>query len=186
WTAAVAVMGALAGGAYAQSTPDTGKPSSTSPSTTPNDGSAVPPNTPVPPGQTPPAGETNPTTAPGRGGMDSGHTSPGGDASPGSKTGLPTDKNHVPERNEPGTTEPQMPNTGGKERARGAARRTRRHDAPGRSVLASHFRGRALDLRAVFRHRAARDHDAVGGELVGQGHVRQRHARVLIVDELGD
>lgn len=114
WTAAVAVMGALAGGAYAQSTPDTGKPSSTSPSSTPNDGSAVPPNTPVPPGQTPPAGETDPATVPGRGGMDSGHTSPGGNASPGSKTGLPTDKNHVPERNEPGTTEPQMPNTGGK------------------------------------------------------------------------
>jgi hypothetical protein len=113
-TAAMTVMGALAGGAYAQSTPNTGVPSSTSPSTTPNDGTAVPPNTPVPPGQIPPPVETNPShrsqgtmgTQPDR--------ATGSTGTPGSQTGLPTTQNQVPDRAQPGTNEPKMPNTGGK------------------------------------------------------------------------
>ena len=118
WAAAMAVMGAMAGGAHAQSTPDTGKPSSTSPSTTPNDGSAVPPNTPVPPGQVPPAGETNPANRSegsmgSHGNMGTGTTG-GQMGSPGSQTGMPQGQNQVPDRNEPGTTEPKMPNTGAK------------------------------------------------------------------------
>src|SRR3546814_10030779 len=116
WAAAImAVMGVMAGGAYAQSTPDTGTPSSTSPSTTPNDGSAVPPNTPVPPGQVPPAGETDPAhrsqgSMGSQGTMDSGTGAGTGQmGSPGRKTGMPHDQNQVPHRNEPGTTEPLMP-----------------------------------------------------------------------------
>ena len=115
-TAAVAMMGAMASGAYAQSTPDTGMPSSTSPSTTPNDGTAVPPNTPVPPGQVPPAGETNPAHRD-QGSMSthgSTSTAPGHQGAPGSATGMPTTQDQVPNRNEPGTTDPKMPNTGGK------------------------------------------------------------------------
>lgn len=114
--AAAAMMGGLAGGAYAQSTPDTGKPSSTSPSTTPNDGTAVPPNTPVPPGQIPPAGETNPAhRSQGTMGTHGGpNTAPGHSGTPGSATGMPNTQNQVPHRNEPGTTDPKMPNTGGK------------------------------------------------------------------------
>lgn len=51
---------ATAGGAYAQST---GRSTpATSPSTTPNDGTAVPPNTKVPPGQIPPAPNAAPNT----------------------------------------------------------------------------------------------------------------------------
>ncbi|CAP42691.1 putative membrane protein [Bordetella petrii] len=120
WAAAMAVMGAMAGGAQAQSTPDTGAPSSTSPSTTPNDGSAVPPNTPVPAGQIPPAGETAPAhrsegSMGSQGSMDAGTGAGTGQmGSPGSKTGMPQDRNQVPDRNEPGSTEPKMPNTGGK------------------------------------------------------------------------
>lgn len=120
WAAAIVAMGALAGGANAQSTPDTGVPSSSSPSTTPNDGTAVPPNTPVPPGQIPPAGQTDPMqgnqgTMSGsdqdtKGGSDSGMTSQG---SPGSKTGMPQDQNQVPNRDKPSTNEPDNPPTGG-------------------------------------------------------------------------
>ncbi len=51
---------ATAGGAYAQSTGRSSPP--TSPSTTPNDGAAVPPNTKVPPGQIPPAPNAAPNT----------------------------------------------------------------------------------------------------------------------------
>lgn len=116
WTAAITVMGAMATGAYAQSTPDTGVPSSTSPSTTPNDGTAVPPNTPVPPGQIPPPVETNPSqrsqgTLGSQPDHASGSTHTG---SPGSQTGMPQDQNQVPTRQEPGTNEPQVPSTGGK------------------------------------------------------------------------
>lgn len=39
-----------------------GKPPASSPSTTPNDGTAVPPNQPVPPGQIPPAPNAAPNT----------------------------------------------------------------------------------------------------------------------------
>lgn len=114
-TAAMTVMGALASGAYAQSTPDTGRPSSTSPSTTPNDGTGVPPNTPVPPGQIPPPVETNPSQR-SQGTLGSQpERAPGyGSGAPGSQTGMPTTKNQVPDRAQPGTNEPTMPNTGGK------------------------------------------------------------------------
>src|SRR5690606_1359369 len=115
-TAAVAMMGAMASGAYAQSTPDTGTPSSTSPSTTPNDSTAVPPNTPVPPGHVPPAGATNPAHRDPASLSTHGSTStaPGHQGAPGSATGMPTTQDQVPNRNEPGTTDPKMPNTGGK------------------------------------------------------------------------
>lgn len=115
-TAAMTVMGAMATGVYAQSTPDTGVPSSSSPSTTPNDGTGVPPNTPVPPGQIPPAGETNPAHR-SQGTMGSHPDRASGNqhmGSPGSKTGMPQGQNQVPTRQEPGTNEPNLPNTGGK------------------------------------------------------------------------
>lgn len=51
---------ATAGGAYAQTTGRSTPP--TSPSTTPNDGAAVPPNTKVPAGQIPPAPNAAPNT----------------------------------------------------------------------------------------------------------------------------
>ncbi|WP_236844606.1 hypothetical protein [Bordetella sp. 15P40C-2] len=115
WTAAMTVMGALAGGAYAQSTPDTGVPSSTSPSTTPNDGTAVPPNTPVPPGQIPPPVNTNPSQgSQGTMGSQPNHATGTSTGTPGSQTGLPTTENQVPNRAEPGTNEPKIPNTGAK------------------------------------------------------------------------
>ncbi|WP_254923945.1 hypothetical protein [Bordetella genomosp. 4] len=101
--AAITVIGAMAGGAYAQSTPNTGVPYSSSPSTTPNDGTAVPPNTPVPPGQIPPAGQTNPAQR-GQGYAGDRYAMPtgaGGDSCvPGSKTGLQLDHNYVPNRQE--------------------------------------------------------------------------------------
>ncbi|MCD0505179.1 hypothetical protein [Bordetella petrii] len=98
--AALAVMGAMAGGAHAQSTPDTGRPSSTSPSTTPNDGSAVPPNTQVPAGQIPPAGETNPgQRSQGSMGSQPNMAYSGNCDAPGSKTGLSLTTNYVPNRN---------------------------------------------------------------------------------------
>lgn len=116
WAAAMAVMGVMAGGVQAQSTPDTGVPSSSSPSTTPNDGTAVPPNTPVPPGQIPPAGETDPAHRNQGGTMPSDSmgstTGHGQSGAPGSKTGMPPDQNQVPNRHVPGTTEPTGPSTG--------------------------------------------------------------------------
>lgn len=119
WAAAMAVTGVMTGGVQAQSTPDTGTLPSSSPSTTPNDGTATPLKGPVPPGQIPPAGETEPshryqddTRMPSS--TDSA-TDQGQMGAPGSKTGMPLDQNQVPNRHVPGTTDPKpASSTGGK------------------------------------------------------------------------
>ncbi|QVQ28107.1 hypothetical protein [Achromobacter deleyi] len=103
---------ASAGGAMAESR---GVSPASSPSTTPNDGTAVPPNQPVPPGQIPPAPNAAPNTQSAPPSLNSDNPMKAGNPSSDMPKRAREANDNVPRTPAGGATPPPgYPNTGGK------------------------------------------------------------------------